>query len=462
MARISADGQDYTSTWSLGTQANLTVCAWVKIVTDRNDYSTIFSVDNGTGDNWLMQTDADGTTLSFVGDATTQQGIGSMTVGTWYFIALATAGASGTIYYRTAATQTMSTVAVTGVTASVNAVNFRIGDSPWTAEWWNGCINSVKAWTAQLSAAEVANEAQQYVPLRTANLVAFHPLVQPETADYSGNSRTLSGGTGATREDGPPIPWRPSAPRLSLPPATGGGTQDADAALTGTGTATATAATDKPAAATATGTGSITASASSVKPAAATLTATGSVTASASTTKPVDATLTATGSRTATTAADKPAAASLTATGTLTATASIGAAALNADATLTATTSATATAATTKPAAATLTAAGARTAGASTTKPISVALTGSVTATGSASTTKPAAAALTATVAVTAEATVGELVDFVCQDFTGTATPVAHAGTSTVVTDGGTQTLVSYGGTQAVVSYGGTASICGR
>jgi hypothetical protein len=59
-------------------------------------------------------------------------------------------------------------------------------------------------------------------------------------------------------------------------------------------------------------------------------------------------------------------------------------------------------------------------------------------------------------------ADVGELVDFVCQDFTGTATPVAYAGTSTVVTDGGTPTLVSYGGSHTVVSYGGTASICGR
>lgn len=230
MARISADGQEYTATWSLGTQAALTVCGWFQIVTDRNDYSTIFSIDNGTGDNWLMQTGVDGTTMNTVFDATTQQSMGAMTVGTWYFICLATNGTTGTIYYRTPATQTMSTVAVSGATASVSAVNFRIGESPWGAEWWNGRINAVRAWTAQLSAAEVGQESQQYVPKRLTNLVAFHPLVRPETTDYSGNARTLSGGSGATREDGPPIPWDVLSPQLFLPAPSSGTTAAAETA----------------------------------------------------------------------------------------------------------------------------------------------------------------------------------------------------------------------------------------
>lgn len=223
MARFSADGQDYTYSLALGTQANLTVCGWFKISTDRNDYSTIFSIDNGTSDNWLMQAGADGTTMSTVFDATTQQGIGSMTVGTWYFICLATAGTTGNIYYRTASSPTVTTVAVTSVTASVNAATLRIGESPWGAEWWNGCVNAVKVYTAQLTAAEAQQESMQYAPARTANLVAFYPLVKAEATDYSGNARTLTG-SGATTEDGPPVPWRSGRPRLVLPTAAAGGT----------------------------------------------------------------------------------------------------------------------------------------------------------------------------------------------------------------------------------------------
>lgn len=237
MARFSADGQDYTYALALGTQANLTVCGWFKLAVDRNDYSTIFSIDNGTGDNWLMQTGVDGTTMNTVFDATTQQSMGAMSVGTWYFICLSTAGTSGSIHYRTAASPSLTTVAVTGVTASVNAATLRIGESPWGAEWWNGCGNAVKVYTAALTAADALQESMQYVPVRTANLVAFYPLVRPEATDYSGNARTLSGGAGATREDGPPIPWLGVAPRIVVPATSSGTTVAAEVA-----TATAAAA----------------------------------------------------------------------------------------------------------------------------------------------------------------------------------------------------------------------------
>lgn len=221
--RTDADGEDYTRALALGTQANLTVCGWFRLVVDRNTWSTIFSVDNGTGDNWLLQTNSDGVTLNSVFDATSQEGIGAMTVGTWYFIAMATAGTSGNIYYRTAAQSTLTTVAVTGATASVNAATLRIGESPWGTEWWNGEFSNVCMWTATLTAAEVLQESTRFVPYRYANLVAWYPLIRPETVDYSGNGRTLSGGAGATYADGPPIPWyTTSKPRLVLPPATGG------------------------------------------------------------------------------------------------------------------------------------------------------------------------------------------------------------------------------------------------
>ena len=223
MVRMSAAGQDYSRSLALGTQAALTVGMWLYISVDRNTYSTPFSIDNGTSDNWLMQTAADGTTLTVYNDAAELQNMGSLTVGTWYFVGLAMSGGTGTLYHRIPTANVLSTVAISGGSASVNAATLRLGESPWGGEWWNGRINAVKIWTAQLSAAEMLRESMQYVPHRTANLAAFYPLVVPETTDYSGNGRTLTG-SGATREDGPPIPWQPGRPRLVRTAAAGGTT----------------------------------------------------------------------------------------------------------------------------------------------------------------------------------------------------------------------------------------------
>jgi hypothetical protein len=42
--RFSADGQDYTRTLSLGSLSQLSVAMWIKITTDRNDFSTFWSL----------------------------------------------------------------------------------------------------------------------------------------------------------------------------------------------------------------------------------------------------------------------------------------------------------------------------------------------------------------------------------------------------------------------------------
>lgn len=214
-ARISATGQNYSRALALGAQAALTACCWMKISTDRNTYSSAFFVENGQTDNWGVQTGVDGTTLGTVMDGTSTVGP-ALTPGTWYFIALATSGTTGTLYTRAAGASSFTTTAITGVT-STNAASLLLGESPWGAEWLNGCLAAVKLWTAQLTAAEVEQEWLQYVPRRFANLVSWHPLIKTETADYSGNARTLSGGTGTTTEDGPPLAWLPVSPRLTLP-----------------------------------------------------------------------------------------------------------------------------------------------------------------------------------------------------------------------------------------------------
>lgn len=219
--------ESYNVTLTLGSQANYTFSCWAYISTDRNTFSTPWSFDANTdGSAFICQTDSDGTTMKVYDD-----GVGnfvatgpSMSVGTWYYLCVAVAGTSGTFYWRTASSA-MSNATWTGAARTITRV--LVGDDRYT-EWINGRVAAFKFWTAGLTAAEVDNESRQYAPLRVANLQTFYPFVKAETTDYSGNGRTLSGGTGTTTEDGPPIPWRQSPPRLILPAAGGGTTFTAD------------------------------------------------------------------------------------------------------------------------------------------------------------------------------------------------------------------------------------------
>jgi hypothetical protein len=395
---MDADGEDYTRALALGTQTALTVCGWFYLSVDRNTWSTIFSIDNGTSDNWLMQTSDDGVTMSTVFDASTQQGIGAMTVGTWYFICLATSGTTGNLYYRTASNPTLTTVAVTSVTANVNAATLRLGESPWGGEWWNGRIAAVQVYTVQLSAAEAHQESMQYAPRRLTNLVAWYPLVKPETADYSGNARTLSGGAGATTEDGPPIPWVATSPRLVLPAPTAGGTLAIGQAVE----------TD---------------TASAVTRAKTRGVAQASETDTATTTARVK-------TRGIATAAE---------TDTATAVARVKTQSIGA--------------------------------GVETDTGSPVTIQGqNIVAIGQAAetdTATPVTRTKIRPIGLAAETNTAQPLaidglEFVCQDFSGTAQPVTHAGSASVAAHGGDASTVAYAGSTALVSYGGTATLCGR
>jgi hypothetical protein len=222
--RFSADGQDYTRSLALGAQTAHTVCGWFKISTDRNDYSTLWSLDNGTGDMELIQTDSDGTTLGAYLDYDAGN-IVAMTAGVWYFVAVvaATTGNTRTAYYKVEGANALTSVSL-GTGSSTNVATLRIGESPFGAEYLNGCAAAVKMWSGQsLTQAELELESNQYQPVRTANLTFYYPFVNAGTTDYSGNAQTLSGGSGTATEAGPSIRWdRRAVPKLFLPPPAGG------------------------------------------------------------------------------------------------------------------------------------------------------------------------------------------------------------------------------------------------
>jgi len=199
--RWSASGQSYAGTTGLPASTTWSMTCWAKITTDRNQFSCIAGVYDGTGGVELA-TDTDGTTLRLFNLGTTLGSV-ALTVGAWYKIGVVISGTSGTLYVGPdggALTPTSGTIS-----APPAPNNFTVGTSDAAGDFFNGSVTNVKMWQAALSSGEVATELAQYDVARTANNLRAHRFIVEEPGDYSGNGRTLTGGTGATHEAGPSI-----------------------------------------------------------------------------------------------------------------------------------------------------------------------------------------------------------------------------------------------------------------
>lgn len=206
-ARFSATGQQYTRALSLGASTVGTICCWMRLTTDRNACQSPWELRSATVE-YVLQTDTDGTTLKVWTQTAYPAGPSrALTVGTWYFVGVTWSTTTGTMYSRSISDTSMTAQNWTGGTTGPDWTTLWLG-SDASNEWLNGNVAAVKGWRAQLSAAEVQAEMWQYQPGRLANLDFWYPLLTPETVDYSGNARSLSGGSGVVVEDGPGIPWR--------------------------------------------------------------------------------------------------------------------------------------------------------------------------------------------------------------------------------------------------------------
>jgi hypothetical protein len=219
--RFSADGQDFTAGLALGSLTTVTLACWGQLSVDTNTYACFVNVDNGAGDLFAVMTDGDGTSL-LLGDEGALTPSAPLTVGVWYFMAGVMNGTGVTLYVRAADATTWTTVSGT-LSGTVNAATLRIGEQAFGGMPLNGCVTGVKVWSAALTQQELDAEMRQHLPARTLDLAAWYPLLLPETTDYSGNARTLTGGVGAVQEDGPGVPWHGGTmvPRVFTDAATG-------------------------------------------------------------------------------------------------------------------------------------------------------------------------------------------------------------------------------------------------
>lgn len=218
--RFDAAGENYSATNGLPTNV-YTFCAWVYPTAVGTSNRVVFWLTNGsdvfTGIEFRDNPSGD---LQAYDSATWAfNGLGPLagTANTWYRVALVVNGANAT-FYRSAAGSALGSASATDFTTPATPNEWFIGDDRYD-EFLNGRMAAVKVWSAALTQAEVEHELGQYVPVRTANLLRFHPFVKAETTDYSGAGNTLSGGSGTTTEDGPPIPWQITAHQVILPAA---------------------------------------------------------------------------------------------------------------------------------------------------------------------------------------------------------------------------------------------------
>lgn len=188
-----------------------TFSCWLRIVTDRNNYSNIFAVeDNPGGTEWNeLITENDGTTLALYDHSggAAALSFAALSTGTWYFAAFSV-GTSGAAVGYVASAAATSITRVTGTALVMSAPHHCLIGSTTFSEFFNGRIAHARLWDAVLSDADVANERWRTRPGRRANLHAWWPLENSagKLVDYSGNGRNLtSPGAGSwATEDGPP------------------------------------------------------------------------------------------------------------------------------------------------------------------------------------------------------------------------------------------------------------------
>jgi hypothetical protein len=218
--RTSASTQNHYATLLLGSQTKASMTCWVKITTDTNTNTCAWLLTNTAGTSYIaLMTNTDGTTmLAWDSGSATITGP-NMTVGTWYFFGFSWNASALILTYQTLGASAFTTTSNSLGGASHTFDKLTISNSVEGnagGAFLNGCIAAVKGWVGTtLTEAQLQSEAWSYAP-KNPSPTFWYPFLKPEMTDYSGNGRTLSGGSGATTEDGPGIGWSQRGPRAPI------------------------------------------------------------------------------------------------------------------------------------------------------------------------------------------------------------------------------------------------------
>ena len=188
---------------------------WFQLVTDNNVASNIASMSTSGGTSKdTVRLGASGTLLSTQSGGTTVTG-SNLTVAQWYHIALVRETTTSQKLYLDLTLD----ITNTGDISARGAVNFmRMSDT--TTNFTDCRILASKEYQALLTIDEIATESRQIMPSRWANLVAWHPFIDPSASlcavDFSGGGATwtVNNAVSASTES-PAIAW--GAPSIFIP-----------------------------------------------------------------------------------------------------------------------------------------------------------------------------------------------------------------------------------------------------
>lgn len=204
---------------STGTNA-FTAMVWMKLISDRNDYSTAISIGPTDPNVCIVQTDTDGTSLIAYVGGSTRSTTGALVVGTWAHIAITHAAAGGTYnVYKDA----ILIATFTDFTALSTAL-IEFGNDAFS-EWADAEFRGGRAWTTDLTILEIAAEMASTTVVKTASLFADWDMANNAAAGTDRNggaapltATNLSDGAsdptiygGGAVDPFPVIPKRPSS-----------------------------------------------------------------------------------------------------------------------------------------------------------------------------------------------------------------------------------------------------------
>lgn len=217
----SGDYLQYQTPANMPSAATHSVCFWVRLSSDRNDYANIFYLNGNNADGEIfVSTDVDGTTL-LVTDSATAMNLGTLTIGTWYFVGYARTNTSRAAYIGTQAggtlTKASNTETKTRNTTYGSGARIELGNDIYS-EWLDGEMAYARIWNSvALSDGEMDAEWRSATAVRTSGLWGAYALTNAASAttDTSGNSFTLT--AGGTLTDGGTAPTPPSTAAASSP-----------------------------------------------------------------------------------------------------------------------------------------------------------------------------------------------------------------------------------------------------
>ena len=167
-----------------------TVMGWIKIINDRNTFSSLFSLGSG-GTDFVAQLGADGTTLNFYDGGAYDAETFALSVGTWYHIAMTRANSGGGMAVYVDGTLRISNSNFNALTGSPPTLS--LGYDLFGGDWLDGELCDFRVWQSELTVGEIATEKASATPVK-ASPWAYWRLAAAASAatDGSGNGHSLT------------------------------------------------------------------------------------------------------------------------------------------------------------------------------------------------------------------------------------------------------------------------------